>query len=321
VAHSDIDDGVKLVVQSLLNSIAEVSSMLRTFCFANLVFSSSLVMTSMLLVACGGGGPVETSASTSSGATGSGGSATSTGSTSTGAGGSGGNGSSSSSSSSTSSSSSSSGTGGGSPCGGDPVLPDYEACGGNTFFADGSCTDGSCAAADPLANRAFKEWRKQTLALSGLTAAELSKRTPISTVFLTNGPSSVWVQIEYVVVLDWVRSRQIESIDFGSYPLAMTPSDAQVTQAVKIAIEDAEWTGLGAITTVADQAKVKAAFDACSCGLQADVCYFGFQNVTGILAGGAIKEVDPAHNKCLAANVDVGKGVLLSCDPTPCVIN
>ena len=288
---------------------------------SRLGFSSLLVITSALLTACGGGDPVESTASTSSGATGSGGAATSTGSSSTGAGGDGGNDGTSSSSSNGSSTSSSTGTGGGSPCGGDPVAPNYEACGGTTFFTDGSCADGSCAAVALLADRSFKEWRKQTLALSGLTAAELSKRTPISTVIYTNGPSYVRVRIEYIVALDWVRSRQAESIDFGSYPLAMTPSDAQVTQAVKIAVEKAEWTGLGAITTVANQAKVAAAFDSCACGLEVDACHFDFQNVTGILTGGAIKEVDPAKNECLAANVDLAKGVLLSCTPVPCAIN
>jgi hypothetical protein len=103
----------------------------------------------------------------------------------------------------------------------------------------------------------------------------------------------------------------------------MTPTDAQVTQAVMIAIEKAEWTGLGALTTVADQDKVKAAFDACSCGLQAeaDACHFDFQNVSGILTEGAIKQVNPANNECLDATVDVGKGVLLSCTPVPCSIN
>ncbi|MEO5730109.1 MAG: hypothetical protein ABI134_28485 [Byssovorax sp.] len=280
---------------------------------SRLVFSSILVMTSALLMACGGGDPVETSTSSSSGETGSGGSATSTGSSSTSAGGSGGD--------SGTSGSGSTGAGGGSACGGGPVAPNYEACGGTTFFADGSCADGSCAAVALLADRTFKEWRKQTLALSGLTAAELSKRTPISTVVFTNGPSYVRVRIEYVVALDWVRSRQAESIDFGSYPLAMTPSDAQVAQGVKIAIENAEWTGLGAITTVADQAKVKAAFDACACGLPVDACHFDFQNVTGILAGRATKEVNAANNECLQANVDLGKGVLLSCDTVPCSIN
>ena len=290
---------------------------------SKLVTSSLLVMTSVLLTGCGDS--VETNASTSSGATGSGGSATSTGSSSTGIGGSGGDsGTSSSSTTSSSSSSTGAGAGGGIPCGGDPVAPDYEAaCTGTTFFADGSCTDGSCVAGIPLPDRVFKEWRKQTLAISGLTAAELSKRTPISTVIFTNGPNYVRVRIEYVVVLDWVRSRQADSIDFGSYPLAMTPTDAQVTQGVMIAIEKAEWTGLGAITTVADQDKVKAAFDACSCGLQAeaDVCHFDFQNVTGILAGRATKQINPANNECLDAKVDIAKGVLLSCKPVPCSIN
>ena len=289
---------------------------------SNLVFSSAVVASSVLLVACGCD-PGGTSHISSSGMTGPGGGSTAT-TGGSGAGGSGGADESSSSSGSTSasaSSSTSSGTGGGSACGGNPMAPDYAACGGTTFFADGSCVDGSCAAVDPLADRTFKEWRKQTLALSGLSAAELSKRTPISTVIFTNGPIFVRVRIEYVIDVDWVRSRQADSADFGSYPLATTPSDAEVTQAVKLALRDVVWTGLGAIGTVADQAKVKAAFDSCSCGLEADACYFDFQNVTGLLIGRAIKQVDPANNKCLAAKVDIGKGALLSCNLVPCAIN
>ena len=286
-------------------------------------FSSLLVASSLLVMACGGGGSSETSAST-----GSGDSTTSASSSSTGAGGNGGSGTTSSgttssgttSSGSSSGSTTSSGTGGGSPCGGDPVAPDYAACGGTTFFADGSCLDGSCAV-DPLADRTFKEWRKQTLALSGLTAVELSKRTPISTVIFENGPISVRVRIEYVIDVDWVRSRQADTADFGDFPLVATPSDAEVTQAVKLALRDVVWTGLGAIGMVADQAKVKAAFDSCACGLQTDVCNFNFQNVTGILVGRAGKQVDPANNKCLQAKVDVGKGTLMSCMPVPCAIN
>jgi hypothetical protein len=286
---------------------------------SQLVFSSLLVASSMLVLACGGGGSSDTSASTGTGA---GGSTTSSSSSTAGAGGNGGNGESTSTSGSTTSSGSTtgSGTGGGSPCGGDPVAPDYAACGGTTFFADGSCLDGSCAV-DPLADRAFKEWRKQTMALSGLSAATLTARTPISTVIFENGPSSVRVRIEYVIDVDWVRSRQADTADFGNFPLATTPSDAEVTQAVKLALRNVVWTGLGAIGMVADQAKVKAALDSCSCGMPPDACNFNFQNVTGILLGRAIKPIDPANNKCLAAKVDIGKGTLLSCDMVPCAIN
>ena len=40
----------------------------------------------------------------------------------------------------------------------------------------------------------------------------------------TNGPGSVDVRIEYVIQLDWVRSRQADTADFGDFPLATTPS-------------------------------------------------------------------------------------------------
>ncbi|MEP7121634.1 MAG: hypothetical protein ABJE95_12015 [Byssovorax sp.] len=285
------------------------------------IFSSLLVTSSVLFMACGGGvEPGGTSTSSTGETTGSGGAATSAGSTSTGMGGSGG-GSSATTTTSTSGSTSGTGAGGGSPCGGVAVAPDYMACGGTTFFADGSCVDGSCAAVDPLADRTFKEWRKQTAALSGLSASLLLTRTPISTVIFENGPGSVTVRIEYVIAVDWVRSRQADTADFGAFPLATTPTDAEVTQAVKLSIRNVVWTGLGAIATVADQTQVKDALDSCSCGLQTDSCHFDFQNVTGILLGKAGKVVDQANNMCLQAKVNIGKGTLVSCMPVPCAIN
>lgn len=69
-----------------------------------------------------------------------------------------------------------------------------------------------------------------------------------------------------------------------------------------------------------NQAKVGAAFDSCACGLQVDACQFDFQNVTGILAAWARKEVNPANNECLEASVDLGTGTLLSCMPEPCAV-
>ena len=78
--------------------------------------------------------------------------------------------------------------------------------------------------------RVFAEWKAQVLAASGLDEAALWNRVQISDVIFTDGPSSVRVRIEYVIVMDWARSRGADSVDFGTYPLPSQPTDAEIMQ-------------------------------------------------------------------------------------------
>ncbi|MEO7327561.1 MAG: hypothetical protein ABI193_03215 [Minicystis sp.] len=280
---------------------------------------SALGAASMAWMACGGGGGT-TSGSTTTGSgggttstTGAGGSTTVT----TGSGGSttgtGGNG----TTSSTTSTSSTTGSGGG--CGSVQTV-DYNACSGNTFFPDGNCLDGECATV-PLETRVFKEWKSRVKTISGLSDAQLADRVKVVTLSHSDGPDQVFVRIDYVVVLDWVRSRQADSPQLGNSPLQNPPTDAEIAFAVKLAVEDAEWTGLAAIAQVAPEPTTQAGFDSCACGMTIDFCHIDFQNVSGKLLVKGGKQINAAQNQCKEARVEVSNGQLEACLDTPCAIN
>jgi hypothetical protein len=207
-----------------------------------------------------------------------------------------------------------SGSSGGSLCGSSTPVS-YTTCSGTSFTNDGSCAAGACATGD-LAMKIFAAWRAKTLALSGLSEQELDKRVSVSTVDASSGS---FVRIEYIVVLDWARSRQADSVSLDG--LSATPTDAEIEKAVSLAIEAAEWTGLGALAAVAPESKVQAAFDGCQCDISIDWCHIDFMNVSGKFTVRGFKEINAASNECLQATVDVGSGDLVSCDPTPCEIN
>jgi hypothetical protein len=209
---------------------------------------------------------------------------------------------------------------GASGCGSAPPISYVDSCTGHTFYPDGTCVDGACATT-PLEKRVFTEWRAQTKALSGLTDAELSDRVKIATVYYTDtGEGDGFVSIEYVVVLDWVRSRQTDAVGFADDAPNHPPTDAVLRQAVKLAIEEAEWTGLGAIEAVASEAEVRAAFDECACDIDIHVCDIDFENVSGRLTVPGLKAVDVASNECREAIVNVVTGKYQYCAATPCRI-
>lgn len=191
----------------------------------------------------------------------------------------------------------------------------YDVCTGTPFIPDGSCTAGSCAVGDPAA-KIFAAWRAKTLALSGLSEQELDKRVLISTVEIKGG---LVTRIEYVVALDWARSRQADVFNFTG--AASPPTDADIEKAINLGVEEPEWTSLGAIVAAASEAKVQAAFDSCQCDVIVDWCHIDFLNVSGALHVDGIKQLNAATNECLLASVDVATGALLRCDPTPCAIN
>jgi hypothetical protein len=273
----------------------------------------------MVSIACGGGGT--TSGTSSSGAGGSGG-ATSTSTATTGSGGSGGATTTSTSGTTTSSSgtgTTASGAGGGDPCT-TATTVDYATCTGTSFFPDGTCLAGECATI-PLETRVYKEWRTQIKAISGLDDATLDSRVKVAAISHTAGPDQVFVRIDYVVVIDWVRSRQADSPELGNFPLTTAPTDAEIKAAVTLGIESAEWTGLAAIGSIAPEPATQGAFDSCACNMKIDFCHIDFENVTGKLLVKGIAQIDPAQNKCVQAKVAVDAATLDACSATPCAIN
>ena len=291
--------------------------------FTRLMAFSVLAAGSMVSIACGGGG--STAGTTSTGAGGSGGgttTATTTATTTTTSGTGGATTTTTSSSGSTTTSGTStttSGVGGGNTCTTTQTV-DYATCGGNTFFPDGTCLAGECATI-PLETRVYKEWRSQVKALSGLGDAALDARVKVAKVSHSDGPDQVFVRIDYIVVIDWVRSRQADSPELGNFPLMNAPSDAEITAAVKLGIESAEWTGLAAIGQIAPEPATQAAFDSCACDMKIDFCHIDFENVTGKLLVPGIVQIDPANNKCKQAKVAVDAATLDKCMDTPCAIN
>jgi hypothetical protein len=208
---------------------------------------------------------------------------------------------------------------GSSTCGAAPPIT-YDMCDGTPFTVDGTCLDGTCASA-PLEVRAYKEWKAQVQALSGLDEATFAARVKIQKISHTPGPGDVFVRIEYLVVLDWMTSRQVDTPQFTNMPLVNAPSDAQIASAVEFAVEQAEWTGLSALGQIAPTSVVRAAFEECACGITVDACEIDFENLTGKLIIGGFKQIDLAQNKCKRATVNVGTGQLERCDDEPCLIN
>ncbi|MFO0759471.1 MAG: hypothetical protein U0359_23470 [Byssovorax sp.] len=276
----------------------------------------------LALVACGGGGGT-------TGTTGSGGSTSSTTTTTasttvttgTGGGTSGTGGSTSGTGGATGTGgSTTTGTGGaGGGCGAGQTV-DYNQCSGTSFFPDGTCLNGECATVD-LETRVFKAWKAKIKAISGLDDATLADRVKVAKVSHSGGPDQVFVRIDYVVVLDWVRSRQADSPQLGNTPLVNPPTDQEIDSAVTLAVENAEWTGLAAIGQVAPESATQAGFDSCACGMKIDFCHIDFQNVTGKLLVKGGKTIDAAQNKCKEAKVRVDTGAQEACMDAPCAIN
>jgi hypothetical protein len=146
-----------------------------------------------------------------------------------------------------------------------------------------------------------------------LSKKTLDERAAITKVELELGPL---VRVEYVVILDWIRSRQADVMDFTQASVPAT--DAEINDAVDRAIAIPEWTSLGAITSVASEAEVQSAFNGCACDLILDWCGVDFEPGTGALVARGEKAVDEAE--CLEARANVATGELLSCERAACAV-
>ena len=99
----------------------------------------------------------------------------------------------------------------------------YSQCGGDEFFPDSSCVGDSCVPAG-LARTVYNEWKRQFKSIHGMSDSLFERRIRIRKVVLVEGPRNVWLRIESVFVLDWVRSGQVFAIHLGKYPLTREPS-------------------------------------------------------------------------------------------------
>jgi len=193
----------------------------------------------------------------------------------------------------------------------------YKDCTGHSFYPGDTCSDESCIA-EGMERKIFEEWKKQFLSIHNLSEEMFAERIEISDVKITN----LWWRIDYVFVLDWVRSQQSESVSFNE-----SSSDQEIEKAVWLAIEKGEQFD---IPHIVSKAVVEDAFQDCGSDMNIDWCHIDFLNVSGELIVKGSKPLDKARNQailpggygpdCVRAIVDVSTGELLRCYTEPCLI-
>ncbi len=199
-------------------------------------------------------------------------------------------------------------TGGGSSTGGggSSPSPDYASCDGTTFFPTG-CDKGSCAAAG-LSEKVLAEWIDQFGAAHGMTASQIFQVLEVSEVELVEGPVYVWWIINYVYAMDWVRSRQSDSVNLGSYPLSSPPTDSQITAAVALEIHPSQAFDTASVVPMAT---VESAFASCESDMIIDWCHIDLKPATDKIQVTAIKDL--GGNQCMTAVVDVATASVEQC--------
>lgn len=184
--------------------------------------------------------------------------------------------------------------------GGTDGLP-YAACDGDPFFPAG-CTAGACATAG-LSARIYGRWRTRMIATYGIDAAGLDAHVEVSAIELV---ADRW-RIDYVYVIDWVRSRNATTITVDG----ADPTDESIDAAIDLQLDP---TAHHAIASVVALDTVEAAVADCASGLGMtdvviDACHIRFENVTGLLQVHARGVIDADANRCGIAQVDVETGV------------
>jgi len=189
----------------------------------------------------------------------------------------------------------------------------YSQCDGHPFFATG-CEDGSCAD-EGLSSRLYDIWKERFVTIHGLSDDDFYNRIEIRDIVLTDGPRYVFWKINYIFKLDWVRSRQNESVRLGKPTIPYSIDSARLLKLIDRAIEEAEQFDLPSVASIST---VKAAFDTCVPDMSIDWCHLNFLNHSGTLIAKAYAELDRSANLCKRAQVDIGTGELMYCSDTPC---
>ena len=135
---------------------------------------------------------------------------------------------------------------------------------------------------------------------------------------LTEGPIYVFWSVRYVFVVDWVRSRQVASINLGAYPLTRDPTADEISKAVKLVIKTTDQINLSRVVSLN---MAVTALQSCNQSMTPDWCHIGFENVTGKLILQGRCTIDYNANKCKEATVDLANGNLIYCGEVPCRIN
>lgn len=189
----------------------------------------------------------------------------------------------------------------------------YNQCSGTTIFPGDSCT-----IPDGLGVRVFNEWKSQFITQHGISDSIFNSRIKLSNVELTDGPDYVFLRIEYVFVLDWVRSRQSVAINLGSYPLTQEPTESAIWKAVSLQIRAADQINMNGVVPLL---YVERMMRSCDSAMKPDWCQMRFENVTGRLLLHGRCTIDFGANACKEAVIDLSNGELVSCHNVPCWIN
>lgn len=189
----------------------------------------------------------------------------------------------------------------------------YKSC---SVYPGKSCANESCVA-QGLEAKVFAEWKKQFLASHGLSQETFNKRIIISNVSLFEGPLYVFWRIDYVFVLDWMRSYQADSVNLGAYPLAQEPGQIPIENAVRLAIRPDDQFNMPTVTPIS---KVESALEGCLQGTdrQIDWCHNRFNGGRLLVFGLSI--IDATRNQCKGAAAELATGEVTYCYEQPCYI-
>lgn len=90
----------------------------------------------------------------------------------------------------------------------------YENCSGNTFVA--LCADESCIAPD-LERRVFNSWKVLFKEKYVLSEAQFNALIDIADVSMEGHPPYFFWSVAYIYHVDWIRSRETQSINLSSF--------------------------------------------------------------------------------------------------------
>ena len=203
---------------------------------------------------------------------------------------------------------------------GTELAGEYATCDGRTLYPD-TCARESCVSTG-RERRVYDLWRQTFMGIHRLSDERMRERVIISDVTISEGPAYVVFRVDYVFVIDWVRSRQSEAVRLGRFPLSESPSEEAIKRALELAIESSEEFNIPSVKELRDVAR---AVHECRPGMRMDFCQIDFQNVSGklLLGASAVERAPSGANlgSCMGALVDLATGMLMACNEGPCGIH
>jgi len=189
---------------------------------------------------------------------------------------------------------------------------------GHTLVVGDQCLDGICAA-DDVSARVFGIWKERFMDTHGLDADQFDEHLSVALIDLMERDGYHTWRIEYVFMVRWARTRQVESAELPWDLETMT--DADIEAAIDLALEPAERFD---IEDVVDYELALDAVAQCAAEMggtaEANPCDIDFINQTGELVMRGTGEVDESSNECIDVEVDLETGELYQCQHEPCYV-